>query len=58
VYALKLLADSTQTKLTEMVVYFGEVTEGPDAMKPEDIFELMLSFSSSLQVGKPASKTS
>ena len=49
VYALKALAESTQTKLTEMISYFGESTEGPDATKPEDVFELILSFASSLQ---------
>lgn len=50
IYALKALAESAQVKLTEMISYFGEATEGPEPTKPEDVFELILSFSSSLQV--------
>lgn len=49
VYALKALAESTQVKLAEMISYFGESTEGPEPTKPEDVFELVLSFASSLQ---------
>ncbi|CCO31883.1 Formin-like protein 6 AltName: Full=OsFH6 [Rhizoctonia solani AG-1 IB] len=49
VYSLKSLAESTQVKLTEMVSYFGETTEGSEPTKPEDVFEMVLAFSSSLQ---------
>lgn len=49
VYALKSLAESTQVKLAEMVTYFGETTEGSEPTKPEDVFEMVLGFSSSLQ---------
>lgn len=50
VYSLKSLAESCQTKLAEMVSYFGESSEGPEPTKPEDVFEMILAFSSSLQV--------
>ncbi|KAF8743337.1 Diaphanous GTPase-binding Domain, partial [Rhizoctonia solani] len=49
VYSLKSLAESTQVKLVEMVSYFGETTEGPEPTRPEDVFEMVLAFSSSLQ---------
>ncbi|CAE6539850.1 unnamed protein product [Rhizoctonia solani] len=49
VYSLKSLAESTQAKLAEMVSYFGETSEGPEPTKPEDVFEVILAFSSSLQ---------
>ncbi|CAE6362187.1 unnamed protein product, partial [Rhizoctonia solani] len=49
VYSLKSLAESAQAKLAEMVSYFGETSEGPEPTKPEDVFEMILAFSSSLQ---------
>ena len=41
---------SLESELRFLLAYYGETASGPDALKPEDFFNLVLSFSSSLQV--------
>ncbi len=41
---------SVEAELKNLLAYFGEKTDTPEATKPEDFFALILSFSSSLQV--------
>ncbi|KAG8810123.1 hypothetical protein FRC17_003080, partial [Serendipita sp. 399] len=47
--ALKSSSDALDAELKEMLSYFGEATDNADAIKPEDFFNLILSFSSALQ---------
>lgn len=53
--ALKKMGDSLDKELRTLLLYYGEVADGPDARRPEDLFGMILSFSSSLQVRCPAS---
>lgn len=51
--AVDLLGASGQAlenELKDLLLYFAENTEGSEATKPEDLFNLLLSFSSALQV--------
>lgn len=41
---------SLDTELRSLLAYYGEMSNKPDALKPEDFFGLILTFSSSLQV--------
>lgn len=38
------------TELRSLLAYYGEIPNKADSLKPEDFFELILTFSSSLQV--------
>jgi diaphanous 1 len=49
--ALKKMGSSVEGELRSLLAYYGESPESPEAPKPEDFFGLVLSFSSSLQVG-------
>ncbi|KAK7695397.1 hypothetical protein QCA50_000033 [Cerrena zonata] len=49
VTALNHMMDSLDSELKSLLAFYGEVSEGPEASKPEDFFGLILSFSSSLQ---------
>jgi diaphanous 1 len=49
VEALKKMTSTLENDLRALLVYFGEHAEGPDALKPEDFFSMICSFSSSLQ---------
>ena len=46
--ALKTMMTSLDSDLKELVAYYGE---DPNAMKPEDLFGIVVAFSSSLLVG-------
>jgi hypothetical protein len=50
VQALQLSGKALESELRELLSYFGESPEGPDGTKPEDFFNLVLSFSRALQV--------
>lgn len=51
VQALQNMGNRVDQELRDLLVYFGEQnTEGTDAMKPEDFFGLILSFSTAIQV--------
>lgn len=47
---MKNMGLSVESELKSLLAYYGETASGPDAIKPEDFFGLILSFSSSLQV--------
>lgn len=48
--ALKNMGGALSKELRSLLVYYGENPDSPDAPKPEDFFNLIASFSSSLQV--------
>lgn len=50
VQALKMMSKAVEDELQALLLYFGEKADSADAPKPEDLFSLILSFSSSLQV--------
>jgi len=50
VEALKNMGSSIEADLRSLLVFYGENPDAPEAPKPEDFFNLVLSFSSSLQV--------
>lgn len=50
--ALKNMGGALSKELRSLLVYYGENPDSPDAPKPEDFFNLIASFSSSLQVCK------
>jgi hypothetical protein len=50
VEALTKMANSVDTSLKGVLEYFGESSVGTDAMKPEDLFGTIASFSAVLQV--------
>lgn len=49
--AMSKLGAALESDLRNLLVYYGETPDSPDSPKPEDFFALILSFSSSLQVG-------
>jgi hypothetical protein len=49
IIALTKMVASVEHSLKDVLAYFGEA--GEDAMKPEDFFAMVLTFSSDLQVG-------
>ncbi|KIM29475.1 hypothetical protein M408DRAFT_8151 [Serendipita vermifera MAFF 305830] len=50
VHNLRLSGQALETELQGLLLFFGEAVEGPEATKPEDFFNLVLSFSRALQV--------
>ena len=44
------MSAALESELRSMLVFYGENPDGQDATKPEDLFGLILSFSSSLPV--------
>ena len=48
--ALMKMGNMIQEELRTLLIYYGENPDSPDAPKPEDLFGLVASFSSSLQV--------
>lgn len=48
--ALKNMGAALEQELKSLLTYYGERVDTPDAMKPEDFFNLVASFSTSLQV--------
>jgi len=44
------MGSAINTDMHNLLEYYGETTDSPEASKPEDFFALILSFSSSLQV--------
>jgi diaphanous 1 len=50
VQALQSSGKALESELRALLSYFGESLEGSDATKPEDFFNLVLSFSRALQV--------
>jgi diaphanous 1 len=48
--ALKASSQMLESELKDMLSYFAEATDSAEATKPEDFFNLILSFSSALQV--------
>jgi hypothetical protein len=57
VEALTQMSKAVEASLRNLLLYFGEASDGPDARKPEDFFALIASFSSDLQVGDKYSFT-
>jgi len=51
VHALQSSGRALESELRELLLYFGESIEGSEGTKPEDFFNLVLSFSRVLQVG-------
>lgn len=49
VHNLRLSGQALETELQGLLLFFGEAVEGPEATKPEDFFNLVLSFSRALQ---------
>lgn len=49
VSSIKAAGDSLNTELKGLLVYFGEASNGSESTKPEDFFNLVISFSSALQ---------
>ena len=45
------MCSALEGELRSLLIYYGENPDSPDAPKPEDLFGLIASFSSSLQVG-------
>ena len=45
-----MMSSSVESTLKNLLTYFGENPDGKDSMKPEDLFALVASFSSDLQV--------
>lgn len=50
--ALKKMATALESELRSLLIFYGENPDGQEPSKPEDLFNLILSFSSSLQVRK------
>jgi hypothetical protein len=50
VEALKKMGKAVEAELRSLLLYYGESPNSPEALKPEDFFSLIMSFSSSLQV--------
>lgn len=50
VHSLRYSGQALESELKDLLSYFGETLEGSEATKPEDFFNLMLSFSRALQV--------
>ena len=48
--ALRNMGQSLDTELKSLLIYYGENPDSPEAPKPEDFFNLILTFSSSLRV--------
>ena len=48
--ALSKMAAALDTQLSSLLLFFGETPESPEAPKPEDLFGLVITFSTSLQV--------
>ncbi len=46
---LKVSGQALESELKSLMAYYGESTEGSDATKPEDIFGVIMTFSSALQ---------
>jgi len=46
---LKVSGQALDSELKSLMAYYGESTEGSDVTKPEDIFGMVMSFSSALQ---------
>ena len=46
---LKISGQALDSELKSLMAYYGESTEGSDAMKPEDFFGVIMTFSSTLQ---------
>lgn len=53
VQALENMNTAVETELRSMLSYFGESIDSPEGPKPEDFFNLIVSFSSSLRVRSP-----
>uniref|UniRef100_A0A0W0GB16 Putative FH2-domain-containing protein n=1 Tax=Moniliophthora roreri TaxID=221103 RepID=A0A0W0GB16_MONRR len=49
VKSLRNMASEVEDKLRKLLIYYGENPDSPDALKPEEFFGLILSFSASLQ---------
>jgi diaphanous 1 len=49
--SLKKAGTTLEAELRSLLAYYGENADSTEAMKPEDFFGLIMSFSSSLQVG-------
>jgi diaphanous 1 len=47
---LKKMSIAVEGELRSLLIYYGEQPDSPDAPKPEDLFGLISSFASSLQV--------
>jgi hypothetical protein len=47
---IRTKGESIGEELKALLEFFGEVTEGPEATKPEDFFGMVLTFSLALQV--------
>jgi diaphanous 1 len=47
------MGNMIQEELRSLLIYYGENPDSSDAPKPEDLFGLVASFSSSLQVILP-----
>ena len=50
VEALKNMGSTVEADLRSLLAFYGEDPDAPEAPKPEDFFNLILTFSSSLQV--------
>jgi len=55
--ALKNMSNAVESELSSLLTYYGEDPDSPETPKPEDFFGLIVSFSSSLQVGMPFEST-
>jgi diaphanous 1 len=44
------MGKALESELSSLLLYYGENSNSPDASKPEDLFGMILAFSSSLQV--------
>lgn len=53
VQALENMNTAVETELRSTLSYFGESIDSPEGPKPEDFFNLIVSFSSSLRVRSP-----
>ena len=51
--ALMNMGNMIQEELRSLLIYYGENPDSSDTPKPEDLFGLVASFSSSLQVIPP-----
>ncbi len=50
VTALKEMEQKVDVELKTLLIYYGENPTSPDGMNPEDLFNLILTFSSALKV--------
>jgi hypothetical protein len=48
--ALKSMASALESEIQNLLAYYGEAVDTTEALKPEDFFGMILSFSASLQV--------